>query len=127
MLNKPKFNIFKNSSYAIEGLIEIFRNETSFKIEIILFIPLQILIFFLPIAFSYKAILSVSIFIPILAEIINSAIERVVDLVTKDYHHLAKSAKDARSALVFVSIIMTIIIWILTMYLAIKGLIGKNF
>ena len=123
MLNKPKFNIFKNSSYAIEGLIEIFRNETSFKIEIILFIPLQILIFFLPIAFSYKAILSVSIFIPILAEIINSAIERVVDLVTKDYHHLAKSAKDAGSALVFVSIIMTIIIWILTMYLAIKGLI----
>ena len=118
MLNKPKFNIFKNSSYAIEGLIEIFRNETSFKIEIILFIPLQIFIFFLPIAFSYKAILSVSIFIPILAEIINSAIERVVDLVTKDYHHLAKSAKDAGSALVFVSIVMTIIIWISTIYLA---------
>ena len=119
MLNKPKFNIFKNSSYAIEGLIEIFRNETSFKIEIILFIPLQIFIFFLPIAFSYKAILSVSIFIPILAEIINSAIERVVDLVTKDYHHLAKSAKDAGSALVFVSIVMTIIIWISTIYLAV--------
>jgi diacylglycerol kinase (ATP) len=119
MLNKPKFNIFKNSSYAIEGLIEIFRNETSFKIEIILFIPLQLFIFCLPIAFSYKAILSVSIFIPILAEIINSAIERVVDLVTKDYHHLAKSAKDAGSALVFVSIVMTIIIWISTIYLAV--------
>ena len=119
MLNKPKFNIFKNSSYAIEGLIEIFRNETSFKIEIILFIPLQLFIFCLPIAFSYKAILSVSIFIPILAEIINSAIERVVDLVTKDYHHLAKSANDAGSALVLISIIMTIIIWISTIYLAV--------
>ncbi|XSZ47202.1 diacylglycerol kinase [Francisella noatunensis] len=46
----------------------------------------------------------------IYAEIINRAIERVVDLVTTDYHILAKKAKDAGSALVFVSFVIELIV-----------------
>lgn len=43
-------------------------------------------------------------------EVINSAIERVVDLVSKDYALLAKQAKDAAAGAVFISAVVAIII-----------------
>ncbi len=60
--------------------------------------------------FSYSSILFFSLFIPISAEFINSAIERVVDLVTNGYHLLAKQAKDTGATLVLVSLILTSLI-----------------
>ena len=62
--------------------------------------------------FNYKIILSLSLFIPLFSEIINSAIERVVDLYTAEYNELAKKAKDIGAFLVFLSFVVTIIIWI---------------
>jgi diacylglycerol kinase (ATP) len=120
MLNKPKHNLFRNGRYAIEGLIDITKNETSFKWQIAAFIGFGILAWSLPIAFGYKAVLFGSLFIMLLSEIINSAIERVVDLVTQDYHILAKQAKDAGAAIVFVTLIFTLFVWIATLLVAFK-------
>ena len=47
----------------------------------------------------------------ILAETINSAIERVVDLVTLEHHHMAGRAKDVGSAIVFLSIFIFVVTW----------------
>jgi len=118
MHNKPKHNLFKNTVYALEGLVDITKNETSFKWQILLFILGSVLAWNLPIAFGYKAILSISLILPVLAEIINSAIERVVDLVTQEYHILAKQAKDAGAAIVFVSLLTLAAIWLVTLLLA---------
>jgi diacylglycerol kinase (ATP) len=114
-LNKPKYTLFKNTRYALEGLIEVTRNEPSFRLQILLFVFGIITAWLLPIAYHYKAILASSLFIPVIAEITNSAIERVVDLVTLDHHELAKRAKDAGAALVFVSLALLAFIWILTL------------
>ncbi len=114
-LNKPKYTLFKNTRYALEGLIEVTRNEPSFRLQIVLFICGMIIAYLLPIQYHYKAILATSLFIPIMAEITNSAIERVVDLVTMDHHELAKRAKDAGAALVFVSLALLAFIWTLTL------------
>ncbi len=116
-LNKPKFHLFKNTTYAINGFFELIKNETSFKIQIFCFILFNIMILFLPITLVSKFILSISLFIPLISEIINSAIERVVDLNTQEYQDLAKYAKDAGATLVLISVIMTLIIWIFTLYL----------
>ncbi|MGY8946701.1 MAG: diacylglycerol kinase, partial [Flavobacteriales bacterium] len=70
------------------------------------------IVFVLPFKFNYKIILSLSLFIPLFSEIINSAIERVVDLYTAEYNELAKKAKDIGAFLVFLSFVVTIIIWI---------------
>ena len=118
MLNKPKHNLFRNGVYALEGLADIIKNETSFKWQILLFVCAGVVAWVLPIAFSYSAILSLSLFIPLLAEIINSAIERVVDLVTQDYHILAKNAKDAGAAIVLISLVLTLLIWGATLAVA---------
>lgn len=114
-LNKPKYTLFKNTRYALEGLVEVTRNEPSFRLQIVLFIVGMITAYLLPIQFHYKAILSTSLFIPIMAEITNSAVERTVDLVTMDHHELAKRAKDAGAALVFVSLALLSFIWVLTL------------
>ncbi len=111
-LNKPKYTLFKNASYAIAGLIEVTRHESSFKLQLVLFVVANIAAWMLPLEFYHAAILSLSLFIPVMAELGNSAIERAVDLVTLDHHELAKRAKDAGAALVFLSLLFTGCIWI---------------
>ena len=117
-LNKPKHNLFRNGGYAVEGFIDIVKNETSFKWQLLMLFTFGVIAWYLPISFAYSSLLFVSLFIPLLAEIVNSAIERVVDLVTQDYHILAKQAKDAGASLVFVSFIVTVLIWCLTLVIA---------
>lgn len=111
MLNKPRYRLVKNTQYALSGLYEVIRNENSFQLQLLLFVISGIVAWVLPIEFRYRAMLFVSLFIPLLAELANSAIERTVDLVTLEYHELAKRAKDAAAALVFVSLVMTGCIW----------------
>lgn len=115
-LNKPKYTLFKNTRYALEGLKEVSQNEKSFRLQILLFIIGMIMAWALPISFVQSSILAVSLFIPLMAEMINSSVERTVDLVTFDHHELAKRAKDAGAALVFLSLSMLALIWGLVLY-----------
>ena len=117
-LNKPKHNLFRNGRYAVEGFIDIVKNETSFKWQLLMLFGFGIVAWVLPIGFAYSAILFSILFLPILAEVANSALERVVDLVTQDYHILAKQAKDAGATLVLLSLIVTTMVWIFTLLLA---------
>lgn len=116
-LNKPKYTLFKNTTYALAGLVDITKNESSFKLQILLFLVMNIVTWNLDLAFHLQAILSLSLFIPIMAEVTNSSIERVVDLVTLEYHELAKRAKDAGATLVFLSLILTGAIWAAVLYI----------
>ncbi len=106
--------------YAVEGFVDIVKNETSFKWQLLMFFVMGTVAWNIPVSFSYSSILFVSLFIPILAEVINSAIERVVDLVTNDYHILAKQAKDIGATIVLLSLIITAIIWSLVIAVAFK-------
>jgi len=117
-LNKPKHNLFRNGMYAVEGFIDIVKNETSFKWQLLMLFILGIVAWVLPISFAYSSILFLSLFIPILAEVANSALERVVDLVTQDYHILAKQAKDAGATLVLLSLIVMAMIWMSVLLIA---------
>jgi len=119
-LNKPKHNLFRNGGYAVEGFIDIVKNETSFKWQLLMLFVLGIVAWNLPISFTHASVLFLSLFIPVLAEVANSAIERVVDLVTQDYHILAKQAKDVGATMVLLSLILTSLIWSATLAVAFK-------
>ena len=119
-LNKPKHNLFRNGMYAVEGFVDIVKNETSFKWQLLMLFGFGIVAWVLPIGFAYSAILFSILFLPILAEVANSALERVVDLVTQDYHILAKQAKDAGATLVLLSLIVTAMVWFFVLLLAFK-------
>lgn len=117
-LNKPKHNLFRNGVYALEGFIDIVKNETSFKWQLLMLSVMGVVAWNLPISFTHSSILFLSLFIPVLAEVANSAIERVVDLVTMDYHILAKQAKDVGATMVLLSLIVTALIWVSVLLVA---------
>lgn len=112
---KPKYTFFANASYAFAGILAMFKNEMAFKIELVFIIPALIISLFLPINFEQHLLLVGVLFIIIIAECVNSAIEACVDLVTQDFHHKAKIAKDCASAAVFFSIVLALITWIFTL------------
>ena len=111
MRNQPKYNFFKNTSYAVNGLKDLIKTETSFKIELIITIILLPVIIFVDATLTNKALMFISLMGMILAETINSAIERVVDLVTLEHHHMAGRAKAVGSAIVFLSIFIFVVTW----------------
>ncbi len=111
MRNQPKYNFFKNSSYVIKGLKDLILNETSFKIELIITLFLLPVIFIIDTSMINKLLLFISLMGMLIAETINSAIERVVDLVTLKHNEMAGRAKDVGSVIVFLSIIIFVVVW----------------
>jgi len=114
--NKPKYTIFNNSRYAIEGLIHAIKTETSFKIELFIAVLFFLIIYFLPFELVYKLILIVTFVIILIVELLNSAIENVVDLVTKEIHPLAKSAKDIGATAVLFAILLHLLCWAIILF-----------
>jgi len=115
MNNKPKYHLLNNTRYAISGLIHAVKNENSFRLELIFAIFIIAGIIFIDISITQKMILLVSGILVLIVELINSAIENVVDLNTLEINPLAKAAKDIGSAAVMLSILSHIICWILVL------------
>jgi len=105
-----KYNLFKNASYAIEGLLVLLK-ERAFQLELVFILPLLILLFFLDLTPTQKSIMAGSLIFILITEALNTAIEYTVDLVTNEWHELAKKAKDTASTGVSFSLIQAIIIW----------------
>ncbi|WP_457596366.1 diacylglycerol kinase [Hydrogenimonas sp.] len=116
MRNQPRYHLFKNARYALEGFFEVLSQETSFRIEVAVSVTVWAVLPFLAMPFWAKALLGLSLFIVLIAELANSAIERVVDLVTAKRHPLAKAAKDAGATMVLFSLLLTFGIWAATLY-----------
>lgn len=116
MRNQPKYNFFKNTSYALKGLRDIISHESSFRIEMLIVVILISILYILDLTLVEKLLMFMSLMLLLIAEALNSAIERTVDLVTLEYHEMAGRAKDAGSAVVFLSISMCVVIWAFILY-----------
>ena len=113
MNNKPKYHLFKNTKYALEGFIHAFKTESSFKLELLAGVIILPAIFIISDILIYQLILVITFFLILIVELLNSAVENVVDLVTKDIHPLAKNAKDIGATAVMFSIILHSSCWII--------------
>ncbi len=102
--------------YAINGLKDLIKTETSFKIELLIVFILLPIVFILNISYTDQILLIISLLGILVAEATNSAIERVVDLVTLEHHTMAGRAKDVGSTIVFLSITIFVIIWCIILY-----------
>ncbi|NPA61891.1 MAG: diacylglycerol kinase [Epsilonproteobacteria bacterium] len=116
MNNKPKYRFFKNFKYAVDGLLYALKTESSFRIELVVALIVIPTIYLLPLLFLYKLILVITFILILIVELINSAIENVVDLVTSKFHPLAKSAKDIGATAVLFATILHISCWIMVIY-----------
>ncbi len=111
MNNKPKYTLFKNASYALAGLGHAIKTETSFKLELFLALIVLPAIYFMPFELIYKLLLVVTYFMIMITELLNSAVENVVDLVTTEIHPLAKAAKDIGATAVLFTVALHIVCW----------------
>jgi diacylglycerol kinase (ATP) len=101
---------------AICGLKSVFKDEIAFKQEVLLSIAVIPLALIFGITAVEKAILIGSWFLVLLVEIINSAIEAVVDRVSLEFHPLSKKCKDIGAAAVLLSIMNAITIWTIILF-----------
>lgn len=113
---KPKYHFYNNTIYALSGLKAMWRSEKSFRIEVVIILPLFIAIWFLPVSHMQMIILGVSLLFILAMECLNSAVEACVDLVSPDFHPLAKVAKDCGSAAVFISICLAVMVWAVVLF-----------
>jgi len=107
----PIPRIIKAFGYSAAGLWHALKNETAFMQELalaVLFIPIAL---FLNVSITGKILMVCSVIFILIMELINSAIEAVVDRVSEERHPLSKQAKDMGSAIVFLAFLQAIIIW----------------
>ncbi len=97
--------------YSLNGLRCAFLTEAAFRQEVYAVLLFSVGLLFLPLSAEWKGLLFLATAGVIVVELLNSAIESVVDLASSDYHDLAKSAKDLASAAVFISITLAAILW----------------
>lgn len=116
MNNKPKYHLMKNTMYAVDGLKHVWKTEKSFRLELLSGIVIVPAIIFLDLLLWQKMILLVTAFIVLIAELLNSAVENVVDLVTNDFAPLAKTAKDIGATAVMFSISLHVLCWVVILF-----------
>ena len=97
---------------SLAGLVAAYKNEIAFKQEVFLFIILTPFAWLLSASFVEFSILIFSIIFILVTELLNSAIEAVVDRVGLEHHELSGRAKDIGSAAVFVAIVFFVIVWV---------------
>lgn len=94
--------------YSMAGLNAAFKEEIAFRLILAQSALIFLFIIFSPFSLSYVeiAFLTTSAAICIAIELLNSAIENIVDLITSDWHELAKKAKDMGSAAQFIALVL---------------------
>lgn len=100
-------------SYAIEGVRYVFKKDQNIRIHFFVAILVILASLFFKVNPFEMGILGVMIILVITTEMINSAIEKMTDLITKEYRLEAKIAKDVSSGMVLVAAFGSIIVGIL--------------
>lgn len=105
--NKTFFNSLK---YALSGLKEIFLSERNIRIQSIFAIFVIILGITINIEYKEIAILLISIFLVIFSEIVNTMVEKILDLYTTEYNEEVKIIKDMAAGGVLFATTFSVII-----------------
>lgn len=120
MMHKPGKTGFSRliaaTGYSAKGFRAAWRHEEAFRIEACLALIFLPAAFFVTNDLTHQLLLVVASGLVIMAELINSAIEAVVDRISHDLHPLSGQDKDLGSATVFVSLVMFVILWSATLW-----------
>jgi diacylglycerol kinase (ATP) len=114
--NKGLKRVFKAAMYSWQGIQAAFKNEEAFRQESLLALILIPLAVWLGDTGVEIALMIGAVFLVLIVEILNSAIEAVVDRVGSDYHELSGRAKDMASAAVMFSLFNVSLIWLAVIF-----------
>ena len=108
--------IWNATLYSRDGLLAAWRHEAAFRQELLLVAPLLPLGLYLGNNGIERAMLVGSLLLILIVELLNSAVETVVDRVSAEHHDLSKRAKDLGSAAVMLSLVNVAVVWGLTLF-----------
>ncbi len=101
--------IIRSFQHAFRGILDIFLHCPNMRIHILAALLAMVLAFILKISPMEWCLILTCVFVVIAAEMINSAIEYTIDLVTKEQKELAKKAKDAAAGAVLILAIFSLL------------------
>lgn len=109
--------IVKATGYSMQGLRAAIKHESAVRQELLLLLIFTPIALILDVTNVEKILLIVSLVLVLIVELLNSAIEAVVDRIGSEYHELSGRAKDIGSAAVFVSLCLTAFVWFMIVVL----------
>lgn len=119
-------NLFTSFRYAWAGVKYAFQTQRNFRIHVVIAVIVSGLSYALKISAIEQVAIALTIALVLVLELLNTAIESVVDLTVKQsYHELAKIAKDCSAGAVLISAWTAIIIAIIIFFPRILALLSS--
>ncbi len=103
--------IIKAAGYSYKGLSAAWQHEAAFRQELVVTLLAIILAVWLDVGAIARILLIGSVALVMIVEILNSAIEAVVDRIGSEHHKLSGRAKDMGSAAVSLAIVLALFVW----------------
>ncbi|MBW8824196.1 MAG: diacylglycerol kinase [Xanthomonadales bacterium] len=113
--------IYRATLWSLKGLRAAWLHESSFRLEVVLFVILAPLGFNLGTSGLERALLIGSMTLVLAMELLNSAVEAVIERYGPEFHELAGRAKDMGSAAVFVLMMNVLLTWGLILLSRLSG------
>ena len=104
--------VFRALKYSEQGIRSAWRDEAAFRQELALVLVLAPLTLWLALPRLETVVLLSLMGLVLVAELLNSGLEAIVDMASPNYHLLAKKAKDCGSAAVLVTLVMLCLSWL---------------
>ena len=111
--NKDHPSFIRSFGYAMEGFVTAVRTERNIKVMLVMGVAAVIAGVLLRIDLLSWCLVALCFGLVIFAELVNTAIEAIVDLATQEFHPLAKRAKDIAAASVYTLSITAAIVGII--------------
>jgi len=116
--NKGLYRVYKAGIYSMQGIKAAWKHEAAFRQEVILMLLLTPAAFIVGTGLTQQLLLLVLAWLIVIVEILNSAVEAVVDRFGGEMHDLSGRAKDMGSAAVFITLVLNAVVW--------AAVIGQN-
>ncbi|MGR5348672.1 diacylglycerol kinase [Vibrio mediterranei] len=100
------------TKYSWLGLVAAWKNEAAFRQEVVALIIAIAVALILDVSLLHKVVLVGSVVFVMIVELINSAVEAVVDRIGVERHELSGRAKDLGSAAVLLAIALATMVWV---------------
>jgi len=108
MINPKKLR--KSFKYAFQGLKVAFKEEQSFRVQIAVAIIVVFFMFVLPMHSIARAVLILAIAFVLGLELLNSQIERVLDVIQPNHNPKVKAIKDLSAAAVLIAVVGAVLV-----------------
>lgn len=103
--------IYNAFFYSVDGVKSMFASGPAFRQDLGIFAIGAAILFFVNVSRAELAVMMLSLFLLLMAETVNTAIETVIDRISTKIHPLSKKAKDIGSFLVLLALVNLITVW----------------